>query len=180
MVNHDLSINKLIILYMLREVELPLTNTQLSQFIIDRGYTDYFSFQEIIHQLIENDLIRTISTSKSTSYDITKEGIKTLDFFENRISNTIMAEIHDYLELNKYDIKEKLEIASDYVPEKDGDYLVHLVAKENKKTLIDLTLNVFDKDYAIAICDQWKDKSHVLYKIILSTLLADMHKDDPS
>lgn len=180
MINHDLSINKLIILFMLREVELPLTNTQLSQFVIDKGYTDYFSFQEIIHQLIETDLIRTISTSKSTSYDITREGIKTLDFFENRISGTIMSDIQEFLEINKYDIKEKLEITSDYLPAKDGDYLVHLVAKENKKTLIDLTLNVFDKDYAVDICDQWKEKSHVLYKTILGTLLADFHKDEES
>jgi phage shock protein C len=62
------------------------------------------------------------------------------------------------------------------IPEKDGDYLVHLVAKENKKTLIDIQISIFDKDYAIQICDQWKDQSHVLYKTILSTLLSDLTK----
>lgn len=176
MINHDLSINKLIILYMLKKVELPLTNTQLSQFVIDRGYTDYFSFQEYLHQLIETDLIRTITTSKSTSYDITSEGLVTLDYFQNRISESIQQEINKHLEENKYDIKLKLEISSEYMPEKDGDYLVHLVAKENKKTLIDLSISIFDKDYAIQICDQWKDQSHVLYRTILNTLLSDIAK----
>jgi len=176
MINHDLSINKLIILYMLREVELPLTNTQLSEFIIDKGYTDYFSFQEFLHQLIDTDLIRTITTSKSTSYHITSEGITTLEYFESRISDLIRNEIDAYLLDNKYDIKQKLEISSEYIPENDGDCLVHLVAKENKKTLIDLTINVFDKDYAVQICDTWKDQSHVLYKTIINTLLSDLTK----
>ncbi len=118
MIKHDLSINKLIILYMLREVALPLTNTQLSEFIIDKGYTDYFSFQEYLHQLVETDLIRTITTSKSTSYDITRNGLETLEFFEDRISDAIMKEIQEYFEKNKYDIKQKLEITSEYFPER--------------------------------------------------------------
>ena len=133
MINHDLSMNKLIILYMIKKVELPLTNTQLSQFVIDKGYTDYFSFQEYLHQLVQTDLIRTITTSKSTSYDITSEGLTTLEYFQSRISDSIRVEIDKHLEENKYDIKQKLEISSEYIPEKDGDYIVHLVAKENKK-----------------------------------------------
>lgn len=174
MINHDLSINKLIILYLLKKVELPLTNTQLSNFVIDKGYTNYFSFQEYLHQLVSNDLIRTITTSKSTSYTITSEGLTTLDFFESRISDGIQDEIDAYLKENKYDIKQEVEITSEYIPEKDGDFLVHLVAKENSKILIDLTINVFDKEYAIKICDQWKDQSHILYKTILSNLLYDI------
>ncbi len=176
MINHDLSINKLIILYMLREIELPLTNTQLSQFVIDKGYTDYFSFQKYLHQLIENDLIRTITTSKSTSYDITKEGLLTLEYFENRISTSIKDEIYLYSKKNKYNIKQNLELSSEYIPEKNGEYLVHLIAKENKKTLIDLTINIYDKENASKICEQWKEKSHVLYKTILATLLSDINE----
>lgn len=176
MINHDLSINKLIILYMLKKVELPLTNTQLSQFVIDKGYTNYFSFQEYLYQLVETDLICTITTSKSTSYTITSEGKITLEYFQSRISVPIQVEIDTHLKENKYNIKVKLEIFSEYVPEKDGDYLVHLVAKENKKTLIDIQISIFDKDYAIQICDQWKDQSHVLYKTLLNTLLSDLTK----
>jgi predicted transcriptional regulator len=174
MINHDLSINKLIILYLLKRVDFPLTNTQLSNFIIDRGYTNYFSFQEYLHQLVSHDLIRTITTSKSTSYTITSEGLTTLDFFENRISESIQTEIDLYMSENKYHIRQEVEITSEYIPEKDGDYLVHLMAKENSKTLIDLTINVFDKEYAIKICDQWKDQSHILYKMILNNLLENL------
>ena len=175
MSTHDLSINKLIILYLLKKVDFPITNTQLSAFITHRGYTNYFSFQEYLNQLVESDMVRTLSDNKTTSYEITSDGLVTLEFFESRISSTIKEEIQEFLETHKYEIKEKFEITSEYIPEKDGDYLVHLVAKENKKTLIDLTINVFDKEYAVKICDQWKDQSHILYKTILDSLLKDMY-----
>lgn len=32
---------KLIILYMLDKVDFPLTNSQISEFVLDKGYTDY-------------------------------------------------------------------------------------------------------------------------------------------
>ncbi len=47
MINHELSTNKLIILYMLKRIELPLTNTQLSEFIIDKGLYELFFFSRI-------------------------------------------------------------------------------------------------------------------------------------
>ena len=42
---------KLMILYMLSKVNFPLSNTQLSSFMLDKQYTDYFTFQETINSL---------------------------------------------------------------------------------------------------------------------------------
>ena len=36
---------KLIILYMLNKVDFPLTTSQISEFILDEGYTSYFKLQ---------------------------------------------------------------------------------------------------------------------------------------
>ncbi|HIR76314.1 MAG TPA: DUF4364 family protein, partial [Candidatus Choladousia intestinipullorum] len=48
---------KLIILYMLQKVDFPLTNSQISEFILDRGYTTYFTLQSVISELIESEMI---------------------------------------------------------------------------------------------------------------------------
>ena len=37
---------KLIILYMLDKVDFPLTNSQISEFILNEGYTTYFKLQQ--------------------------------------------------------------------------------------------------------------------------------------
>ena len=36
---------KLIVLYMLQKVDFPLTNSQISEFVLDKEYTNYFTLQ---------------------------------------------------------------------------------------------------------------------------------------
>ena len=44
---------KLIILYMLDKVDFPLTNAQISEFILNKGYTTYFKLQQALSELTE-------------------------------------------------------------------------------------------------------------------------------
>ena len=53
----SLMLYKLIILYMLNKVSFPLTQSQISEFILDKGYTNYMSLQQILAELTENNLI---------------------------------------------------------------------------------------------------------------------------
>ena len=39
---------KLIVLYMLDRVDFPLTTSQISEFILDKGYTTYFRLQSAL------------------------------------------------------------------------------------------------------------------------------------
>ena len=46
---------KLIILYMLNKVDFPLTTSQISEFVLDKGYTTYFKLQEAISELTQSE-----------------------------------------------------------------------------------------------------------------------------
>ena len=62
-----LMLYKLMVLYMLNKVDFPLTNSQISEFILDKGYTNYFTLQQALHDLSDTELIRTdISTTIPT------------------------------------------------------------------------------------------------------------------
>ena len=52
---------KLMVLYMLNRVNFTLTNAQMSEFFLNHKYTDYFSFQETISELVEAKLIHVRS-----------------------------------------------------------------------------------------------------------------------
>ena len=45
---------KLIVLYMLDKVDFPLTTSQISEFILDKGYTTYFRLQETLSELTDS------------------------------------------------------------------------------------------------------------------------------
>ena len=72
---------KLIILYMLDKVDFPLTNSQVSEFILDEGYTTYFKLQQAISEMIDSGFIREESTHSRTFYHLTEEGEQTINFF---------------------------------------------------------------------------------------------------
>ena len=46
------TIYKLTILYMLDKAGFPLSNTQISNFFLEKEYTDYFRVQEVIGDLL--------------------------------------------------------------------------------------------------------------------------------
>ena len=172
--NQELSLNKLIILYMIDLIGVPLTNSKISEFILASGYTNYFSLQEYLHQMIETDLLKTSSNnSHVTLYNITDSGKKTLEFFGSRIPDSTKQEIENYLKENKFEIKETLEVTADYYPGKNDDFLVHCLAKEKNAIIMELKLTVYDKENAIKICESWKKRNHLIYKSLLFELIED-------
>ena len=61
---------KLIILYMLDKVDFPLTNSQISEFILNEGYTTYFKLQQALSELLDSGFIREESTHTRTFYHL--------------------------------------------------------------------------------------------------------------
>lgn len=72
---------KLMILYMLSKVNFPLSNVQISTFMLDNEYTNYFTFQETINSLVEDSFIQQMNYENSTQYKLTQEGEDTVAFF---------------------------------------------------------------------------------------------------
>ncbi len=73
-----LTLYKLIILCMLDKVEFPLSNAQISEFILEKEYTDYFTVQQAVSELLDAGLIRLVPLRSTSLYRITPEGEKTL------------------------------------------------------------------------------------------------------
>ena len=77
---------KLIILYMLDKVDFPLTNSQISEFVLDKGYTDYFKLQQALSELADGGLILKESTHNRTLFHLTEDGKGTIHLFRDKIS----------------------------------------------------------------------------------------------
>jgi DNA-binding PadR family transcriptional regulator len=170
--SESLTLYKLIILYMLRKVSFPLTNAQISDFILEKEYTTYFTLQQAISELIDSNLIKTETIRNSSRYYITEEGDNTLVFFENRISDAIKADIDEYLEKNKYDLRNEVSTISDYYKTTNNEYAVRCQVKEKHSDLVDLTLTVPDEEEAAAICNNWQKKSQQIYAYLMGELMV--------
>lgn len=166
-----LTLYKLIILYMIEKVNFPLTNAQISGFILDKEYTTYFTLQQAISELLDSNLLRSETIRNSSRYYITEEGENTLNFFENRISDAIKADIDEYLETRKYELRNEVSTIADYYKNTNNEYEVRCQVRETHSNLIDLTLTVPDEEEAVAICNNWQKKSQQIYAYLIENLL---------
>lgn len=163
---------KLIILYMLDNLDFPLTNSQISEFILDKGYTDYFTLQQTIYDLEGSELIVSENIRNSTRYTITNSGQETIAMFESKLSFAIKEDIQHFFEEKKYQLRKEIDILADYYPV-GKEYMVKCLVKEKKSTLLELRLNVVSKEQAIHICDHWQQKSEEVYFYLMQKLLLE-------
>ena len=162
---------KLIILYMLKKIDFSLTNSQISSFILEQGYTTYFTLQSVLSELIESGLIHQETIQNSSFYTITPECEETIGFFENKISQSIRDDIDHYLKENKMQLRNEVSVIADYYRNTAGEIAVRCQVKEKHSDLIDLTVTVPDEAQAKAICSQWQKKCQTIYEYIMKELL---------
>lgn len=170
MLHDPLTLYKLIVLYMLNRVSFPLTTAQISDFILEKEYTNFLTLQQVISELTDTNLIDARSVNNRTHLTITEEGRETLQYFENRISDTIKEEIEAHFTEKEFSLREEVSVLGDYYKSTSGEYEAHLVAKERGIHLIDLTLSVPTREMAAAICDNWQEKNQEVYQYIIEQL----------
>ena len=169
--NHeDFAVNKLIILYLLTQVKMPLSVSQITQIILERGYTDYFSLQQYLTELESSKFIVISKENHISYFEISERGSQTLEFFVSRIPEFIRKELDLFIETNWRKLKSELDIYAEYTPTKENEYVVHCKVTENQSTLIDLSLNVGSKKQAIELCNNWKENASTLYGEIFHVL----------
>lgn len=162
---------KLIILYMLDKVDFPLTTAQISEFILDKGYTTYFKLQSTLSEMIDSDLIVSETTHNRTLYHLTENGKETIHFFKNKISPAIQKDIDDFLKEKEYDLKEEASVKTEYYLNTNREYEVRCRIVENGFSLIDLKLTVPTETEAETIANNWTRKNQEIYALLLSKLL---------
>ena len=162
---------KLIILYMLSKVDFPLTNSQISEFILDEGYTTYFKLQQAISELLESGFIREEATHSRTFYHLTDEGAETIHFFKNDISPAIQQDIDTFLKEKRYELKNEVAVKADYYRTPNTENAVRCQVIEQDSPLIDLTVTVPTEAEAETIVNNWTMKNQEIYALVMSTLL---------
>lgn len=171
MTQEPLTLYKLIILYMLEKVDFPLTTAQISEFILEQGYTNFLTLQQALSELTEAGLISSQTVRNRTRLTNTKEGSETLQFFGNRISDAIRTDIAKYFSEKEIELRSEVNVSADYYKSTSGEFEVRMVARDKDTLLVDLTLSVPDKTMAQQMCDNWDRKNQEIYQHLMEQLL---------
>jgi predicted transcriptional regulator len=170
--SEELASNKLLILYILDKIKMDLTNSQITQLIMETELMNYFSLQEFLSQLIESNFVQIYNESNKELYSLTTKGIQALEYFLGRIPQDIKDKIDIYTIQNKDQILNDTQVKSDFIKVSDNEFIVSLKVIENQTNLIDLNLNVSSNKQAKLICDNWKNNASHLYADIIQLLIS--------
>lgn len=163
---------KLIILHLLDKVDFPLTTSQISDFVLGRGYmTSFFKFQQTLSELCEDGFLTVESTHNRTFYHITEDGAQTVHYFRSDIPVEFQQDIDRFLKEKKYDLKNDFSVKADYYTNTNQEFSVHCQVMERGLPLIDLSIAVPTKAQAEKIANNWIGKNEEIYAMIMEKLL---------
>lgn len=173
----DLAEHKLILLYILDKIDIPMNNLEITQFVLENNYMNYFIIQQYISELIDSKFIEIIVVNGKERYRLSKLGKDTLNYFLNRIPDSLKKKIDNKYMKKKKDLIKESQIMANYFKKGESQYIVNLKVIENNITLFNLSLNVVSNKQAKKICDNWKKKPDLIYEKIFDLLINDPVKE---
>lgn len=166
----DLAESKLIVLYAIDKFNIPITNNQLTNIMLENNIMNFFSLQQYLTELQNTNFIDIILEDEKEFYSITVSGKEILNYFIDRVPFTAKEKIEKLIQSNMDKVKHEIQILADYMPESETEYIAQCQVKENKTILIDLKINVPTKAQAKEICENWRNNTSAIFTEILDSI----------
>ncbi len=161
---------KLIILFMLDNSQEAISNSRISDFVLEKD-TNYLFLQQALSELVESGLLEKKIILNASFYQITEEGRNVISFFEKDLSPELRRDIKAYLNSIGYKNPDHILTPADYYTTTGGGYAVRCQIIERGATVMDLNMAVPSREAAEAICLGWSQKSQDIYAEIMEELL---------
>ena len=173
--NYDAVTNKLIILFCMEQMEMPLTESSITEICsVRNNWINYMDCLDLLYQLSESKLIyKTECKEGEMRYTLTFEGHECLSYFYRRIPNALREEIAAYSKANRLLVKQSQEYYANYVDAEDGSYLVTMRIYESlvNTPLFEIQIKAPTRQSAEEACKKWKKIAPNVYEYIFENLI---------
>ena len=171
--------NKLLLLYLLEKMNLPMSTSQISEFVLAEGMLSFFELQQCLHEMNESKYLDAVKENNTTRYSVTESGMGLVELFEKQVPTNVRNKIIKYVNENRSNIKRSYETIANYFKDIHTDeYIVKCGIYEDDFMLMEVNLSVVAREQARDICDNWKNNVSQIYGQMLGNLLR--HSPSPS
>ena len=111
----DTTVSKLILLYVLDQMEIPVTTETLNEMCCSQNnWLTYMTLTQIIPELYQARFVVSCSSNNTEYFKITQEGRDCLNFFFMKVPSSTRKEISTFIKKNRQAFKRKQEYFKDY------------------------------------------------------------------
>ncbi len=169
----DSSLNKLIILFFLEQLDCAMPRNTVSEICSAKGWLTYIDSSIYIQKLLSDGFIYSTDKDNKTEGNIviTADGRESLANFYINIPTSLREEITGYVKENRNRLRIRQECRSDYYKNKDGTYTVVLTIAGPVQPLMELKFVINDKHTAQSIHRKWEEKAVDIYSVLYDNLI---------
>ena len=163
---------KIFILYLMRNINLPLDFVTLNDIVMQNDYVMYLDFAESFHEMLDADLIKTDGENESGEplYVVTSKGALVAEQLRSDIIPSILDKSLEcalrYLDFRKRGIT--VDCTWEHLS--DNTYDATLWIYEKGKTVLNVTINVDSEYRCRQIRQNFRDRPEVMYRGIMALL----------
>ena len=175
--------SKLIILYLINRMVLPMSRGQIVEMIMENEIMDFFTLQQSLTEMTNIGLLESsqenAGDNNTTRFTATEDGLNTLEFFERRISVHTRHIINRYANENRHKIKKDYEKTATFFPNDTQDeFHVKCGIYEEERALLELQITVDTREQAKLIQTNWRTNATMYSKMLdLLTTIEDNNED---
>ena len=170
--------NKLLLLYLIEKMDLPLSRSQITDYIRQDELMDYYTLQQTMADMVDGGYLEMTMDNNTTIYTITDEGLQTLEYFEKHIPSGIRSKINQFVRENRKNIQRAFENTATFFPsEANDEFLVKCGVYEESRVLMEISISVDTREQARIIQNNWKANAKTLYGDIIRTLAKGQSDD---
>lgn len=169
MLDKDIAKNKLIILYIINNFNHELEESELNFLVLNMELFNYFYFKEC---LCDMETFGLILFDDNKKYYLSEIGKNTLDTFIKEIPQDFLDKLNAYRDdFTKY-LRDKNSLKINIFKE-DDSYYCKLAINDGDICVMNLKIEVANKDMANIISENFKKNPQIIYKKILGILMMD-------
>ena len=167
---------KLILLFVLDKMEIPLTEDSIIDICTSRNaWLRYMDCKDCMWQLLDIGYIAKTNAGEFDRYNITYDGRNCLSNFYLKIPSTTRDAITTFAKENRMEFKRAQEYVGNYFKNADGSYTISLKIKDplEAQNLFELKVVYPSRKSAIDATKKWKNTAPQIFEYVYDTLLTD-------
>lgn len=169
--NTKLAENKVLILYILNEINKDIAESSLFKIISSINDINYFYFGQASNDLVETRLVDSYSKDKDTIFRITSEGKNALSLTKDILPGIIKLKADNIFKQELSTIEEESSVVAEYTPKNENDYKIKCKIVENNEPIFEVVTFAGSRENAKKIVDNWNKNANSIFPKILDLLL---------
>lgn len=168
--SETLAENKVLILYILNNLNKPISNNGLFKLVLSIQDMNYFYFQQFLLDLLNEKYIIGYVNDGETLYKITQAGINTLELTNDLLPGILKLQIENTLHGEVQEVQNLKYAISEFMAKDENHFIVTCKIIENNLSIFEIKLPADSIEQAKTISKKWENNYTEIFPIIMELL----------